>query len=474
MHLPPTTGIPPRLSPWLRARQFAVPPSMIAAATAARRAGDWIGACAAAGFDADVDLDAIRRRSGSDLVERLQDDLLHLAPDLLRWHLPRVGPAGHLRPGLTIALARYGHDPGSRFGTAGSMYLVARTPPRWADAGQRVALALWDGSTPDPHPHPRPDRRYRLDLHRHLWDVRRAGEFRIRCGADSSPSPPTSPPPRDLPDGCAVDRWAAEAALVIRAEGRRSGCVRIRLGARGDLVLHSDVADLTAADWVVAPASRQITALPVLPDAATRTLPDLELLRHGAISPDQLHPLVAAALAPGRHPRRESRKMAQDSGFQEVRCRGEVHRIGIADGVLSALDHDRDEVRREQMLASLTGTPLACLQAIDRAHRRPDCLSGVQERLDFGDIDGALAIVERLLGPDAILRNGPLRDAVETTRAQQEIYDAYRAGVIDPVPQSIPGGPRSRGHIGRRQRARPRHATPFEPGVRHPFPFHTP
>lgn len=459
MRLPPTTGIPPRLSPWLRARQFAVPPSMIDAATAARRAADWIGACAAAGFDADIDLDAVRRRCGADLAEHLQDDLLHLAPDLLRWHLPRMGPAGHLRPGLTIALARYGYDPGNRFGTAGSVYLVARTAPRWADAGQRVTLTLWDGSTPVPHPHPRPDRRYRLDLHRHLWDVRRTGELRMRCDASSSPSPPTPPPPRDPPDGCAVDRWAAEAALVLRADSRRSGCVRIRLGTGRELFLHTDIDDLDATRWVVDPPAGGITALPVLPDAATRTLPDLELIRHGAITPDRLHPLVAAALTPECTSAPRDREELNGNGFHAVRCRGELHRIGIADGVLSALDHDRDEIRREEMLASLTGTPLPCLQAIDRAHRRPDCLAGVRERLDFGDIDGALAIVERLLGPEATLRNGPLRDAVERTRAQQEIYDAYRAGATDPVPQPVPGGPRCRHHRGRRRRARPRHAT---------------
>nr|WP_035717731.1 hypothetical protein [Gordonia terrae] len=459
MRLPPTTGIPPRLSLWLRARQFAVPPSMIDAATAARRAGDWIGACAAAGFDPDIDLADIRRRCGPDLAEHLRDDLLHLAPDLLRWHLPRTGPAGHLRPGLTIALARYGPEHGNRFGTVGSTYLVARTAPRWADAGQRVSLALWDGSTPDPHPHPRPDRRYRLDLHRHLWDVRHTGDLRIRCGADSSPSPPILSPPPDLPDGCAVDRWAAEATVVLRAEGHRSGCVRIRLGTHGDLFLHNDIDDTTAAHWVNDPPPGKITTFPVLPDAATRTLPDLELLRHGAITPDRLHPLVAAALTPDSPSSPHRRKALVANSFQDVRCRGELHRIGVANGVLSALDHDRDEIRREGMLASLTGTPLPCLEAIDRAHRRPDCLTGVQERLDFGDIDGALAIVEHLLGPEAILRNGPLRDAVERARAQLETHDAYRAGVIDPVPQPTPGGPRRRGHTGRRRRARPRHAT---------------
>lgn len=460
MRLPPTTGIPPRLSLWLHARQFAVPPSMIEAATAARHAGDWVGACTAAGFDPTVDLTEIRRRHGADLAEHLRNDLLHLAPDLLRWHLPRVAPAGHLRPGLTIALARYGPRSGTRFGAAGSTYLVARTPPRWADAGQRVSLSLWDGPPAEPHPHPRPDRRHRLDLHRHLWDVRHTDDLRIRCGADESPSPPTPPPPTDPPDGCAVDRWAAEAALVLRSEGRGSGCVRIRPGVREDLFLHMDIHDAAATYWVTDPPPGQVAALPVLPEAATRTLPDLELLRRGAITPDRLHPLVAAVLAPGFSPAGDSRKDLSDSAFHEVDCRGERHRIGIADGVLSALDHDREEIRREEMLTSLSGTPLPCLQAIDNAHRRPDSLVGVQERLDFGDIDGALTIVEHLLGPEATLRNGPLRDAVERARTQREIYDAYRSGVIDPVPQPIPGNHRKRGNTGRRRRARPRHASP--------------
>ena len=455
-----TTGIPPRLSHWLRAREYAVPPSMIEAATARRLAGDWTSACAAAGFDADIDLTQIRRRHGADLAEQLLADLLHLAPDLLRWHLPRVAPTGHLRPGLTVALTRYRHGLRSRFGAPGSVYLVARTPPRWADAGQRVSLSVWDGSIPESHPHPRPDRRYRLDLHRHLWDVRHVQDLRIRCGADSSPSPPLPPRPLDLPDGCAVDRWSAESVLLLRAESRRSGCVRIRLGSHGVLFLHNDIDDAGSLRWVVDPPSGQSTAYPVLPDAATTTLPDLELLRHGAITPDRLHPLVAAALTPGFHPSHRARDELADSAFHEVICRGETHRIGIRDGVLSALDHDGDEVRREGMLESLTGTPLPCLQAIDCVHRRPDCLAGVQERLDFGDIDGALAIVERLLGPEAALRSGPLRDAVEGARTQLQMYDAYRSGLIDPAPQPVFGNHHKRGRTGRRRRARPRYATP--------------
>ena len=71
---------------------------------------------------------------------RLLDDLRHLAPELLRWHLPRGGPDGLLRPGLTVALARY----------PGGLHLVARTAPAWADAGQRVELALWQRGDPGP------------------------------------------------------------------------------------------------------------------------------------------------------------------------------------------------------------------------------------------------------------------------------------------------------------------------------------
>lgn len=88
-----------RLSFWLRVREFAVPPSMIETATARRSAGDWAGACAAAGIDVDFNLRSVARTHGHDLAARIRADLRHLAPDLLRWHLPRVAPDGLLRRG---------------------------------------------------------------------------------------------------------------------------------------------------------------------------------------------------------------------------------------------------------------------------------------------------------------------------------------------------------------------------------------
>lgn len=145
MHTPTVNGTDPRLSIWLRVREFAVPPSMIETATDRRLAGDWSGACAAAGFDPDIDVRALTRRHGRDIASQVLDDLRHLAPDLLRWHLPRVAPDGLLRPGLTVTLARYGQlERRKPCGREHSVHLVARTAPAWADAGQRIALTLWD------------------------------------------------------------------------------------------------------------------------------------------------------------------------------------------------------------------------------------------------------------------------------------------------------------------------------------------
>ncbi|KOX00697.1 hypothetical protein ADK65_13770 [Streptomyces sp. NRRL B-1140] len=420
------------LSFWPRVREFAVPPSMIETATARRRAGDWAGACAAANVDADLRPRLLARRHGSEFAALLRADLRHLAPDLLRWHMPRVAPYGLLRPGLTLTLARYGT------GTE-ALHLVARTPPAWADAGQRISLALWDASRRHDrdrrHPHPRPSRRFRLDLHRHLWDARRTGELRARAG-DGGPIPETAgaPPAGPFPDGkrCAVDRWAAEAAILLRAEGRSGGRVGVRLGARHRVVLDlSDGGEQAALSYARAPDP----SLPVLPDAATWVLPDLELLRAGAIDPGRLHPLVASALGAQRSGTRPVPERAGDP--RVVECRGARHRIGLVDGVLAALDHDPAEVRREELLAAFGGPPLPCLRAVDEAHRRPECLPGVRERLHHGDTAGALAAVESLLGPEAVLRDGPLRDVLETAARRRIAHGLFRAGLEGPSPSSL-------------------------------------
>ncbi|MEW2298397.1 hypothetical protein AB0958_00210 [Streptomyces sp. NPDC006655] len=405
-----------RLTLWRRVREFAVPAAMIETATARRETGDWAGACAAAGFDLDLDLRALARDRGRDVRDRIRADLRRLAPDLLRWHLPRIAPDGLLRPGLTMPLARY--DTGRK-----PLHLVVRTPPAWADAGQRVSLTVWDGRSGEPaargHPHPRPSRRYRFDLHRHLWDADLAGELRTRAGAD-----------RLTP--CAAHRWPDEARIVLRAEGLDSGTVAVRPGGRRWLALHL-APDGTA---TTGPGTGSAAAA-VLPDAATRLLPDLELLRAGRIDAGRLHPLVATALVPGQAAAVRTPDREPAGQPRLVECRGVRHRIGMVDGVLSALDHSPDELRREELLVALGGPPLPCLRAIDEAHRRPDCLTGVRERLDHGDTAGALAVVEGLLGPEAALRDGPLRDALESAAQRRIAYGLYRAGLAGSRPAPV-------------------------------------
>jgi hypothetical protein len=109
------------------------------------------------------------------------------------------------------------------------------------------------------------------------------------------------------------------------------------------------------------------------------------------------------------------------------------------DGVLVPLDHDPAELRREELLVALTGTPLPCLQAIDLAHRRPDCLTGVRERLDHGDYTGALDLVEGLLGAQAVLRGGELRDELDAAVRRRIDHGLFRAGLADGRP--VPGRP---------------------------------
>ncbi|MFD7026880.1 hypothetical protein ACFWAR_02450 [Streptomyces sp. NPDC059917] len=445
-----------RLTRWLRVREYAVPPSMIETATARRLAGDWAAACAAANVDVDLRPREVARAHGGELAARIRTDLRHLAPDLLRWHLPRVAPDGLLRPGLTVALARYeapGPD-GPR-----PLHLVARTPPAWADAGQRISLALWDPRGSDAavrrHPHARPHPRFRLDLHRHLWDARRTDDFRIRSGvgppiddATAGEHAPFGPLPPGKP--WAAHRWVAEAGILLRAEGRSTGTVTVRLGTRERLDLHVDL-DRHRHGYRHrdAGAARGTAEPPLLPDASTWVPPDLELLAAGLIGADRLHPLVAPALVPGHRAPAGSGAPAPEPGPRLVECRGARHRIGLVDGVLAPLDHDPAEIRREELLVALTGTPLPCLREIDLAHRRPDCLAGVRERLDHGDTAGALAVVEGLLGPDVLLRGGPLRDELEAAADRRITYGLFRAGLMDPPP----------GRLLPAARTRPRRAT---------------
>ncbi|MEU1039868.1 hypothetical protein ACFYP4_22375 [Streptomyces sp. NPDC005551] len=472
--------IPAHLSMWQRVREYAVPPSMIETATARRAVGDWAGACAAARVHVDLDLRAVRDRHGTEIVTRLRADLRRLAPDLLRWHMPRIAPDGRLRPALTISLARYGGSGRT------PPHLVVRTPPARADAGQHLSLALWEGPgsrNPGHHPHPHPDRRFRLDLHRHLWDAGRSRELAERCGASPARSPATPAPSRVThhpfmavgPDQLgghdslwAVGSWAAEAELLLRAEGRPRGAFAVRLGARNRIVLElfapddSHVPVFRPLREDVLPPRQQIAALPVLPEAAARVLPDLELLRAGLIPPERLHPLVAEALAAST-PATPGESAPEPGDPHRVECRGENHRIALRDGVLTAVDHDPGELRREELLVAFGGPPLPCLRVIDAVHRDPEALPAVRERLRHGDFTGALAVIEGLFGPGAILRDGPLRTELESAAARRIDHGLFRSGLVTGHPgagtaggEGTPGtGRATKGHRLRLDRRTP-------------------
>lgn len=169
--------------------------------------------------------------------------------------------------------------------------------------------------------------------------------------------------PREL--RCAVDRWADEAAILLRAEGRTDGTVAVRFGGRRRLLLEPaadrDGPGPSTLRITPAPADGDISTLPVLPDAATWVLPDLDLIRTRSIEAGRLHPLVASALVPGHAPAAGSPVPTSAGQPHLVECRGVRHRVGLVDGVLVPLDHDPAETLREELLVALTGTPFpAC------------------------------------------------------------------------------------------------------------------
>ena len=269
------------------------------------------------------------------------------------------------------------------------------------------------------------------ELHRHLWDSGRCGELASRSGAGSSEGAGNSE--------WVTARWAAEAELLLRAEGRPRGAFTVRLGTRSHAVL-----ELVAPDDSHAPTFRplrealppqEVAALPVLPDAATRVLAELELLRAGLVASDRLHPLVATALAASggvaaSGPGPAAGPAPQPGDPHRVECRGEIHRIALRDGVLTAVDHDPEQLRREELLVALGGPALPCLRAIDSVHRDPEALPAVRERLGHGDITGALDVVEGLLGPGAVLRDGPLREELESAAVRRIDHGLFRSGLV--------------------------------------------
>ncbi|MFH8727496.1 ankyrin repeat domain-containing protein [Streptomyces termitum] len=416
---------------WARVRRYAVPRWMIERATRARESGDWRTACAVAAVDVPDDLDPrrIADRYGSGTAARVADDLRHLAPDLLRWHLPRtLGGHSTLAAGRRVLLAAYDAP-----GAAGPVLSVTNTP--MLAGPQRLRLHL------GPAVAPQDDRlhgvRYVTEdwtAARRFWDARRTGELRWSAGAADAAAP-GRPAPRDripflradgtplaadeLPteapdaaDPAALAEWIAvlqargEHAEAYAAAGlgldltppprgprsyreldvaaltsfvapdltrlapelrrlARAGhgtAFRLDLEWRGHLRIGLDPAAPDVRPPHVTGHERgQEDGVPRLPSYAWQRLPDIGLLRAGRIRPEELHPLVAAALFPHAGPA-AGPPGPRLPGPVRVRCGGAWHEVAPRDGVLAG-PHTERERQREQALLAFGGTVSGCFAA---------------------------------------------------------------------------------------------------------------
>ena len=370
-----------------------------------------------------LDLAAIRDRvTARTVAERVEDDLRHLAPDLVRWHLPRE-PAGGLAcilPRLPVGLTWYddehGHDPEApalwvhtqahrerpqrpllRFGP------LDRTEPavqgeRWDGArylwddratdGLRHRLNGWPSGPRDPAGDRTPffhrvERTSWLDRHDLHEDEpvllaenvavclvhRSIHEAWATAGVTANLRQDDLFPP-DVDE----QRYAMVASLV--AEVRR----RLVTGAGSDRFVLRHVPNYEQT-IVVTPGPDGLTATlanghetrdaRVLPRVTWQLFPDLEMLHTGRIRPNALHPLVRAALFPDEPEPDEPdpdayRPRADDPvpGPLRVRCGGTWHRVGWRDGRVDPHDHPPEEVRREGALGALGGD-------VRRASRSP-------------------------------------------------------------------------------------------------------
>ncbi|MEV4508847.1 hypothetical protein AB0K00_07805 [Dactylosporangium sp. NPDC049525] len=370
---------------WRQVRRLAVPRWMIERATQRRLAGDWRGACDAAGVDvaADVDPVRIRREHGAEVAASVEDDLRHLAPDLLRWHLFRALPATTLLP-VTVPLAVHGR-------------MALRVRARHRDTpSQRLELgfAEHDGAGPLGAFHG-------FEHARERWDTRHAGALLARCGGYDGHLPFLTATGDRLPETSWTDRermiaaqdagdWARawsmagfdveplrtmigpghwieaylrdgrhDLAQLRAAVEERRGRVRVPLGAHLTVPLTIE-GDLRV-QYVNAPLPP-----PDVPAVRCDRPVDFDLVRHGLLPLHELHPLVGDAMFPGLAGLFEGPpEPVPDMSPVRVRCQGVWHVLG--DG-----NHTAEETRRELTLRALGGAPLRGCFAARAGWRDPD------------------------------------------------------------------------------------------------------
>ncbi|MFD0344392.1 ankyrin repeat domain-containing protein [Streptomyces sp. NPDC127117] len=449
--------------------RYAVPRWMIEACAERRAAGDWQGACAAARFDVAFDLSQVSARYGPDVAEALRADLLHLVPDLVRWHLPRVlGGRSTLATDLTVVLAGYGVTADVPGATAPYLYL--RTPAM-VDGPQRISLRF--GTVPS-GPAPGTFHLGVTDWRagRHLWDARRTDELRAHAGgagrlpflhADGTPLGADELPGSDPGDGDPVARAEWVTLLYQRglvAESLAAAGIELDTNApempswyraTPETVLARlalDVPRLESAagrfadlypaarlqigeDWRVCVLlefmgrdsgrglrirlldRKEAGDAPIFPRSLRQRLPDLDLLRAGDVTPGQLHPLVAGALFPGLDAAVGPPGPTPPAPVR-VRCRGEWHEVVFRDGRLDS-PHSPQERQRENALRAFGGAVTGCF-AVEHSctsgtGRLPRALRTQRRdlflRAQHGDTPGVLELLDA--GVDPRLRDAGRR-----------------------------------------------------------------
>lgn len=407
------------------ARRFGIPPRMTAAATRRRMSGDWRGACAAADVEVQLDLDVVLAQHGAEITASLLGDLRVLAPDLLRWHLPRASHgSGRLLGGLVVPLARYPDRAGSRrSGSSGALTLVAATPDYALAAGERIVLTTLEprwaaagakGSL----------QRYSLVGQRMFWDASRAGGLAELCATRREEQEITG-----LQDaGQAVEAWKAAGFTLVASSSaglnRRFTGVPVNLPGLAGRVREALPGVATAAirfgggaivlrglDGLegAAPVSAELVPpqvarpLPIVPEAVWLRPVDVDLLRFELLRPDELHPLVAAALVPEPAAPQAAARLTDDwlyhavpgatsfsvthDGAAEIRvqCGPDVHRIVQQDRRWQAVDHQSVEAR-ESLVALLGGQMNPCCAAAHYLNTGRHVIEFAERLLEHGRI----------------------------------------------------------------------------------------
>jgi hypothetical protein len=456
----PSASYPPdERSSRRRILRYAVPRWMIEQATERRRDGDWRGACATANVDVTFTLADVARRHGARVATALEEDLLHLAPDLLRWHLPRVLTGRTtIRNRQTVVLGRYA--------SRAWQYLYVSTPVM-VDGPQRLRLHF---APIDDVLHGRRWQVHRWTTLRHLWDVRHSDALRHRYGGGDRPpffeADGTPLGAEDLPtadpgpaDPVAHTEWVTlqhergDVAAAFAAAGVEFDAAPVKTGWHGSVDPTDLLASLALAPTRLEPEIRllmeeghgrryqipqpwstsvlfearrrgglrvrlvkidDLSGTPILTEAAWRRPPDLDVLRHRDADPDRLHPLVRAALFPLREGPAAGPPDPRLPVPVRVRCRGDWHEVCFRDGEL-AMPHSADEQRREEVLRALGGAVAGCFavaHAVTSGRTRlPKALREqrreLYSRAQHGDTPGVLRLLDA--GVDPRIRDGRLR-----------------------------------------------------------------